>query len=213
MNKKNLFITILIIILLAASATFAYLWLQSSKKTAPAPNDQPATQLSDAQKFKKEYPTVSDSNKFVYKSVEQIIEQLESGTGVVYLGFPECPWCQEYVKYLDQIAVAKGLSEISYYNIKQIRSDNTAEYQEIVSLLQAHQLDLDSNGNPRIFVPELVFVKNGQILGRDNTTSLNSTEKDGTPAEWWTAERVAELKAKLEPLVDQIIDCGNVCNL
>ena len=28
---------------------------------------------------------------------------MENGTGVVYLGFPECPWCQAYVKYLNDV--------------------------------------------------------------------------------------------------------------
>lgn len=59
--------------------------------------------VTDAQRFKKEYANVRDDNVFIYKSTEEIINILEHGTGIVYLGFPECPWCQAYVKFLDEV--------------------------------------------------------------------------------------------------------------
>ena len=45
---------------------------------------------SDNEKFAKEYDTVTSDNVFVYKDIDEIIKILEHGTGVVYLGFPEC---------------------------------------------------------------------------------------------------------------------------
>ena len=60
--------------------------------------------LSDASKFKEEYTEVDEDNVFVYRDIDEIINILEKGTGVVYLGFPECKWCQRYVKYLNEVA-------------------------------------------------------------------------------------------------------------
>ena len=67
---------------------------------------QPAEEVSstDAEKFAQEYTEVGTDNVFVYRDMDEIIRILEHGTGVVYLGFPECPWCQRYVKYLNEVA-------------------------------------------------------------------------------------------------------------
>ena len=46
---------------------------------------------TDAEKFALEYTKVPDDNVFVYRNIDEIINILEHGTGVVYLGFPECP--------------------------------------------------------------------------------------------------------------------------
>ena len=47
---------------------------------------------SDAKKFAEEYNEVSEDNVFVYRDADEIIKILKNGTGVVYLGFPECKW-------------------------------------------------------------------------------------------------------------------------
>lgn len=209
-KRETLFMT-LTIVLAATSLILGFLWHKSTNKPVE-PTPPPVNQITDAQKFKKEYPAASDNNTFVFKSVEDTIKQLESGTGAIYFGFPECPWCQKYVEYLDQVARQHNI-KVTYYNIKQIRSDNTAEYQKIVNLLKNHGLNTDKNGQPRIFVPELVIVKDGKILSRDNSTSLNSSDKDGTPTEWWNDERVASIKAKLTEMFKPLEQCGTTCNL
>lgn len=211
-KRETLFIT-LTIVLAATSLLLGFLWYQSTNKPAPQPDTPPpAPQATDAQKFKKEYPTVADNNTFVLKSLDETIKQLETGTGAIYFGFPECPWCQKYVEYLDQVARQHNV-KVTYYNIKKIRSDNTAEYKKIISLLKDHGLDTDKNGQPRIFVPELVIVKDGKVLSRDNSTSLNSSDKDGTPAEWWNEERIAQIKSKLTEMFKPLENCGTTCNL
>ena len=60
--------------------------------------------ISDSKKFASEYTQVQEYNVFTYRSEDEIIKILEHGTGIVYLGFPECPWCQAYVKYLNETA-------------------------------------------------------------------------------------------------------------
>lgn len=199
---------IIIIVAIAAIAGLTLAWLKTNQPK-PKPDTQP--QLTEAQKFKQEYSEVADNHVFRYKNLEQILKILESGTGVVYLGFPECPWCQKYVKYLDEVAREMKLSEVSYYNIRQIRKDDTPEYKRIVEILKNHGLDKDNKGNPRVFVPEVVAVKDGHVVARDNTTSLNSSEKDGTPAEWWTEERVDRIKGILKELIIQQA-CTGICN-
>ena len=111
--------------------------------------DKTKEEETDSQKFSKEYPDVSEYNVFVYKDIDEIIKILEHGTGIVYLGFPECPWCQAYVPKLNEVADVEGLEKVYYYNIYNDRKENTEKYQKIVSILSDH-LQYDEEGNKHI---------------------------------------------------------------
>lgn len=163
---------------------------------------------TDSEKFSEEYTSVPVDNVFVYRNADEIINILEKGTGIVYLGFPECPWCQKYVVYLNEVAKKMGVEKIYYFNILNDRKNNTKEYQKIVSLLENY-LDNDEEGNPRVFVPDVTFVVKGKIVGHDNETSQVS-EEDGTPDEYWDKEKVSFLKTRLSGLINEVL--GNSCN-
>ncbi len=212
MKKNNVLVLILILLLVLILSIY---WLfKAAYKVSPGPSATTTTTLVesvDAQKFKAEYPGVAENNVFVYKSAREIIDILKGGTGLVYLGFPECPWCQRYTIYLDEVAREQNLEKIYYYNVREIRTENTADYQEMVALL-ADYLDKDKDGNPRIFVPDLTAVKSGEVLSHDNTTSLLSSEVDGTPDEWWTEERVSNIKETFKKMIEPINICYEVCN-
>lgn len=166
------------------------------------PRRRPEAMLSsvetEAVRFGMEYPMVGDNNVFVYGSVEEIIDVLENGTGVVFLSFPSCPWCQAYAPFLNEVAVDLGIDKIIYYDLYEDRVNNSDEYQKIVSILNEH-LELDTTGRPRVYVPDVTVVKNGEIIGHDNETSTISG--DVTPDEYWTEDRIAALKNKLKSFI------------
>ncbi len=191
MNKK-IFLIIIVAVVLLCGAVGVYLLYYNK---------------TDAEKFIIEYPEVGKDNLFVYKTSNEIIEILENGTGVIYFGFPECPWCQSYIPYLNDTAKNVGIKEIYYLNIKEIRSDNTDDYKRIVSLLGDNLL-LDENGNHRVYVPDITVVKDGVIIGHNNETSVVS-EEDGTPLEYWTEDKVSTLKSELSVMLKKIVP--NVC--
>jgi len=64
--------------------------------------------IPDNERFANEYTEVGQNNVFVYRNADEIIKILEGGTGLVYLGFPECPWCQAYVPILNEVAKKKA---------------------------------------------------------------------------------------------------------
>jgi len=164
---------------------------------------------TDGERFTKEYPEISEDNVFVYKDVEEIITILKHGTGVVYLGFPECPWCQTYAKYLNEVAKEVGLEKIYYYNILEDRTNNTEEYQEIVGILEEH-LQYDDEGNARIYVPNVSFHIDGEIIGNDYETSKDTHGFD-KPSEYWTEEEVTDLKTTLKTYMQEVNTASNMC--
>ena len=169
------------------------------------PNEE---EVPDSVKFSKEYPGVGENNVFEYKTIEEIIKIFESGTGVVYLGFPECPWCQRYVIYLNEVANDVGLKNIYYFNILQDRKDNTEGYRTLLSLLDGYLLN-DDDGNPRIFVPDISVVVNREIVGHDNETSMES----GSVDEYWTEQKVENFKNKLKGILEKVVNNCKTCNI
>ncbi|MBQ3142607.1 MAG: hypothetical protein IJB82_03790 [Bacilli bacterium] len=194
MNKK-IYWTIISLLLILISIGVVYNYFIKEKP--------------DNIKFYNEYNEVGKNNVFVYKSIEEIINILENGTGVIYLGFPECPWCQSYVKYINDVAKETGIKEIYYFNILDDRKTNSEEYQKIVTLLNEVLLE-DENGNKRIFVPDVTIVNKGKIIGHDNETSV--IEGYESPKEYWTDEKVDALKSKLKKLFSEISTVCTSCN-
>lgn len=159
---------------------------------------------NDNVRFAKEYADsqVGEDNVFVYKNIDEIINILKYGTGVVYLGFPECPWCQAYVKYLNETAKDANIEKIYYFNILEDRKNNTEKYQEIVSIL-GDNLQRDDEGNLKVFVPNVSFVVNGKIIGNDYETSLD-TKGFEKPSDYWTEEGVSELENTLSGYMKEV---------
>lgn len=203
--KNKVIIIVMSIIIVVLVAVVVFLLVKDNEKDETDNNE-----ITDALKFAEEYTLVPDDNVFVYSDVDEIIDILENGTGVVYLGFPECQWCDQYVVYLNEVAKENGILEIHYYNIREDRSNNTENYQKIVALLEDY-LEDDEDGNPRIYVPAVIFMNNGEIVGFDDETSLD-TDDASTPREYWTGERVANLKTRLSGYADMAnicVDCNS----
>ena len=192
MNKKVKYIILGVLLLLIASLVVYFVFIKKDNNT-------------DNIKFSKEYTSVSKDNVFVYRSKDEIINILEHGTGLVYLGFPECPWCMAYVPLLNEIAKNEGIEKIYYYNIREDRKNNTEFYQKVVSILNDY-LNYDEEGKKRIFVPNVTFVKEGKIIFNDNETSLIS---EGTPSEYWTEEKKTLFNEKFRKNINELLD--DVC--
>ena len=144
MKKNSLLIIALVVIVILGVFCF---YPKNSKK-ADTNNDN---KLTDSEKFAKEYNLKDEDGKaldnvFVYRTPEQIINILEKGTGIVYLGFPECPWCTAYVPYLNEIAKEKEVEKIYYLNILEERKNNTDAYKKITEILSDY-LQNDEEGN------------------------------------------------------------------
>lgn len=195
MKKKVLIIALVLIVLIGLGIFF----IVNNKEV----------ELTDAQKFALEYKEVSEDNVFVYRNIDEIIQIMEEGSGIVYLGFPECEWCQAYVKYLDEVAKEMEIEEVYYFNIKEDREENTKEYKKIVKLLE-ERLQKDDEGELRIFVPNVSFHANGKLVGNNCETSLDTKGLED-PKEYWTKEEVKELKASLTKYINRVIPALTTC--
>lgn len=135
--------------------------------------------------MRQEYAGLPEDHRFRRLESSQAAEKLESGTGVVFLGFKECPWCQKLAPILNEAAVAENI-DIYYYDIRSDREGSSETYQRILSKLKPH-LDVDEEGNPRVYVPDVSIVKNGEIVWRHEMEKASADESK--PDTYWTGER------------------------
>lgn len=197
---------IIIIIVFLFSIFMGYRYFEDKKETTS----------KDAVTFKKEYEalnnrvnpnnnklypkiSISNDNPIKYSSYDEIFEVLKSGTGVIYLGFPECPWARNLVPVMLSAAKEVEIDTIYYLNIKDDRDvlmlnengdiitekEGNKKYFELVekldSILDNYILtDNDgksvSTGKKRIYTPLLIFVKNGKIIAHHTDTVDSQTD-------------------------------------
>lgn len=188
--KKNIIVPISILVLLII-AGLTYFFLIKKEEVTP-----------DNVKFAKEYTKISEDNLFKYKTLEEVNKILTKGTGVVYLGFPECPWCQEYVKYIDEVSKSVGLDKVYYSNILDDRKNDTEEYKETVKILSDY-LSNDDEGNKRVYVPSVIVVSSGKIVMFDDETARDTKGYD-SPKEYWQSENLTALKTKLTDSFEKV---------
>lgn len=147
-----------------------------------------APEMSTNAPFHEQYPGLPEDNKFVLQSGDEIIDRFHNGTGVIFLGFKECPWCQKTAPLINKAATAEDV-KVYYTDIRQQRENYTETYQEIVSILTPY-LPKDEEGAVRISTPDISIVKNGEIVWRFKLETVPDEEK--TPEKYWTEERQAK---------------------
>ncbi len=155
---------------------------------------------------------ILENSDVEYKSANEIIDILKNGTGVIYFGFPECPWCRNLVPLLVE-AIQEYNVSFYYYNAREIRDtkhmdedgqvvidkEGTAEYYEILSLLGNYASEYSgiTDSSKRLYFPTVVFVRNGQIIDVHEGT-LDDQEDPYT-------ELTEEQKSKLLTILEKDI--------
>lgn len=191
-NKKIILISSIVFILLI---TLLVLFLVFKKNKINKNIDE------EKIKFAEEYKTTKD-NVFTYRTIEEINKILKNGTGLVFLGFPECPWCRGYVPIINEVAKKEGLEKVYYFNIYEDRKNNTEEYQEMVKLLKGF-LRYDDEGNERIYAPSLIAIKNGKILEFDDTRYWDNKKYDSAE-EFWQSADLKPMKEKIIKMINEV---------
>lgn len=191
-NKKIILISSIVFILLI---TLLVLFLVFKKNKINKNIDE------EKIKFAEEYKTTKD-NVFTYRTIEEINKILKNSTGLVFLGFPECPWCRGYVPIINEVAKKEGLEKIYYFNIYEDRKNNTEEYQEMVKLLKGF-LRYDDEGNERIYAPSLITVKDGKVVEFDDTRYWNNKKYDSAE-EFWQSADLKPMREKLVKMINEV---------
>ncbi len=190
-------------------------------------------QNSDNIKFKKEYENlnnqkaegktypevkISANNQIEYTTYDKVFEILD-GTGIIYFGFPECPWCRNAVPVLLKAAEETNVKKIYYLNNKEDRDNKelkdgkikiiqkgSKNYQKLLKKLgdKADTYEGLNNENiKRVYFPTVITVKNGKI-----TNYISGTvDSQKNPYKPLTKKQEKELKNKYIKAFNSLNSC------
>ena len=209
---------------------------------------------SDAIKFKKEYEVlngkksengkntikslkISKNNPIKYATYDEVIDVIKKGTGIIYLGYPECPWCRSAIPVLlesakdykiDTIYYINMLKERDYYEVKDgklvYKKDDDGKYMKgtkgYFKLLKSRDSELDEyviedDGKKydvkekRIYVPLIIFVNDGKIIG----THLSTVDTQESGYDELTKEEYDELNGIYANYIKELVNnyCDEAC--
>ena len=126
---------------------------------------------SEAKKFSNIYPMVSDNNVYVFATATDVLNILNGRSGVVLLGFPSNKWTSYYAKILNDVAMELGIEKISYYDFLSDRDESNGTYETVVKTLNVYA-PVDDEGNQNLQAPTVIVVKDGNVLGYFDETSI-----------------------------------------
>lgn len=164
---------------------------------------------TDAERFKEEYEALNGTQNLVdmhldadikikYVSTQEAVNLLKEGTGIIYFGFPRCPWCRNAVPVLLDVAKENHL-EVAYLDPSGLRNSDDELFSQIMGILYEH-LQEDENGQKTLYVPDVYFIKEGKIVGHQ----LGTVESQDNPTVPMTEEQRQELTNIYKGFVDQI---------
>ena len=182
----------------------------------------------------KEYAKIilDENNPFTYINASDIEKKVENKDSfVLYLGFPECPWCRNAITVLSSAAKSTGVKNIYYFRLKDedgndlrnlLKVDENGEvvteregskdYNTLLDLFN-DSLDeydgLNDSSIKRIYAPTVIFIKDGKVIGLH--TSTVSSQKD--PYILLNEKQTQELKNIYENYIHEMLDdlCNDKC--
>lgn len=177
---------------------------------------------------------ISVNNPIKYSNYDEIINLIKRGTGIIYLGFPECPWCRSALPVLLDVSKNNNVETIYYLNIKNERDSYIVEDDKVIyaidddgkeikgtngyfellkvldEYLSEYVIELDGKlyevGEKRLYAPSVIFVKNGYVTH----IQVSTVETHIDPYKTLTSEQYSELYSIYENEILNIYN--NTCS-
>lgn len=230
-DKRNKLIILIVGIILLILTCLAIKYTLNNNK-----------ELTDSIKFKEEYESlnnkelegttykhlplsIDEDNIIKYSTYEEVFDIIDNSSGVIYFGYPECPWCRSLIEVLLSSAEEVGIDTIYYLNIKEDRNtleiddnkkvietkEGSENYNKLLEKLgnfaSDYQLDGVKTNQKRLYFPTLLFVKEGKIVDIHEGT-LDTIENPFNKLE---EEKENELKEILTEKLEKVIICDGAC--
>ena len=105
--------------------------------------------------------SIPSNNKIKYVSNTEILDILDSKTGIIYFGYNTCPWCRNAAPILIEAAKENNIETIYYADIHKLKLSNIRE--ELYNKLDSY-LSINEEGKKALAVPAVYFVVDGNIV-------------------------------------------------
>jgi len=138
---------------------------------------------TESEKFSSLYNLVEEDNLFHFSDATEVLNILNGRSGIILMGFPLNKWTNYYADILDEVSKELGVDKIYYYDFLKDRDESNGTYETIVNKLSVY-VTVDDEGTKDLHAPTLIVVKNGEVIGYfDDTSILKGTV---TPEVYYT---------------------------
>lgn len=176
--------------------------------------------------------SIDSSNPVDILTEEETVSLLENGTGILYFGFPDCPWCRSMLPVLLKTLNNMSIDKFYYLNVKNIRDtlalgeknkvevkeEGTKGYYKILELLddvlEPYYLTSEDGKKidtkeKRLYAPTVVAVKEGKIVD----IHVGTVDSQASGYDDLSIEQQEELSNRFMELVRKVydVDCDEAC--
>ncbi len=85
----------------------------------------------------------------------------EKGSGILYYGYDDCPYCERGIPLLNEAALETGVT-VYYIDVYGPFQPTRDEFDDLCDYIEETFIE-DKDGNKSFFVPLVIGVKNGEI--------------------------------------------------
>lgn len=142
---------------------------------------------TEAKKFHSLYDMVNDNNLYVFADATDVLNIINGRSGIVLMGFPTNKWMNQYANILNNACMDLGIEKIHYYDFQKDRDESNGTYETIVNKLKVY-VPTNDQGLQDLQAPTVIIVKNGDILGYFDDTSINKGTV--TPEVYYTENQI-----------------------
>ena len=191
------------------------------------------TNLSDGEKLKK--VTIADDNNVVYTGLDEVVDLIKDGSGVIYFGYPTDNMSRIALPILLQAISSTDLDKLYYVRVRENESeesdfrdtyivekkkakkikDGKEKYEDLLKLLDEvlpkYLLTTSDGktinvGEKRLMVPTVVAVLDGKIVSYITGTVENHDMDSNGVLRDLTKEEKEELNLKYVDLITKYLD-------
>lgn len=142
-----------------------------------------------------DYPFFKDGvdmaiEKISYEDTMRMLD--EGGTGIIIFGYAGCGYCQRALPVLNDASLNKGVK--AYYCDIVAEELGDEEFANVISHLES--ILKVENGEPVMYVPEVIAIKDGEIVGHQLSFDCAGNEL--------TQEERDNLQAIYEGLIEKL---------
>lgn len=116
-------------------------------------------EYSNGKKIKIKVPY---DNQIKYLNEKNLLTYLKEETGIFYFGYNTCPWCRNIVPVLIDTAKENNINTIYYIDTYKLDLSNIKD--DLFDIL-GDNLRKNEDGKKVLAVPDVYFIKNGNIIG------------------------------------------------
>ena len=145
--------------------------------------------ISCSDSLKDKYNRLDKNHVIKEITPNNLVKKIEAkDTFIVVLGFPTCPWCQQLMPVLDDMASLEGKNikkNLYYCDLKDMRDNEDSPDKENYNFLynfstngELNALDVEKD---RINAPTIFVINNGELVGYHlNTVSSHVLDESNT---------------------------------